>query len=171
MGAGVTSRSGVVLAVHRLVLRTGRGRLRWVWMLVYRGMARVLVAYVSRGERRAAVYLRGSAFENDFLPGLSDVDTTIVFADNGSRPGAAADRARRRWDRLARVVPPVSLLLDGPMVFEERDLRDLVGTTALTYGLELSGSFATPPRRLLRPARELRLAPEARAPRAVWTDR
>jgi hypothetical protein len=140
MGAGVTSRSRVVLAVHRFVLRTGRTRLRAVWTLAYRGMARVLVAYLTRGERGAAVYIRGSAFEGDFLPGLSDVDTAIVFAENPACPGAAGERARRRWDRLSRAVPPLTLLMDGPMVFEEGDLRELAGTSALTYGLEATGA-------------------------------
>jgi hypothetical protein len=137
MGAGLTSRARLVLAIHRLVLRTGRTRLRWVWTLAYRAMARVLVAYVSRGERRAAVYIRGSAFEKDFLPGVSDVDTTIVFADNPARPGASGDLARLRWERLSRAVPAVNLVLDGPMVFAEGDLRELAGTTALTHGLEV----------------------------------
>jgi hypothetical protein len=138
MGGGLTSRSRIVLTVHRLVLRTGRTPLGRLLALVYRGLARALTAYVTWGEREAAAYIRGSVGIGDFLPGLSDVDTAIVFADD-SGSGDPCERARRRWERISRVFPPIGLLLDGPMIYGEADLRDLAGTSALTYGLDGAG--------------------------------
>ncbi|MBV9311399.1 MAG: hypothetical protein JOZ73_11230 [Solirubrobacterales bacterium] len=132
----MTTRSRALIALHRFVLRTADGPLRRLWVAIYRASALLLSRYVAGRRREPAVYLRGSAFERDFVPGLSDVDTAIVLPDAEGCPGAAGERARRRWDRLARALPVLRLILDGPMVFEQRELEALVDTTAFTYGLD-----------------------------------
>ena len=137
MGAAPTSRARVVLAVHRAVLRTGRTPVGRVWSLAHRLIARAVLAYVVRREP-AAGYLRGSVGTRDFVAGLSDIDLAVVVAGTRGNGGA---RARRRRDRLARA-PTAQLLVDGPMIFEETDLRDLAGTSALTYGLDGTGGPA-----------------------------
>jgi hypothetical protein len=145
MGAGVTSRARLVLALHRGMVRSNRTPLRRIWALAYRLMAWAVCAYVARGEGGAATYLRGSVAVGDFVPGLSDVDTVVVFADG---PGAEAvcRRARLRWERLSRLAPSLGLVLDGPIAFTQTELRELAATSVLTYGLDeettASGSSA-----------------------------
>jgi hypothetical protein len=107
-----------------------------VWALVYRWVSRATALYLTRGEPEAAVYLRGGVGAGDFTPGLSDVDLTVVLAEDAVGRGLAGERVRRRWSRLARVLPPVTLLLDGPRIHEGADLAELVGTSVFTYGLE-----------------------------------
>jgi hypothetical protein len=70
------------------------------------------------------------------LPGLSDIDFAFVAASGGEAPGGAADRIRMRWQRLVRVLPAAALLIDSPRAYEEAELRDMSGTTALTFGLD-----------------------------------
>lgn len=91
-------------------------------------------AFITWRERGASAYVRGGAEGPDFVPGLSDVDLTIVLAEDGSRPGAAARRARRRRDRLRRALPCSRLVLDWPCVYEDGELRELAAGSALTLG-------------------------------------
>lgn len=128
--------SRLVLAAHRLVLRSGAGRLRPAWSAAYRAAARVAAAYLVRGEAGASAYARGGLATGDVQPGLSDVDVAVVLPADPAGHGVAAERVRRRWERLRGAVPAVQLLVDWPRVYEDADLRDLVGTSALTYGLE-----------------------------------
>jgi predicted nucleotidyltransferase len=130
------TRSPVALALQRLVLRTGRTRLRSLWVLIYRGVARAAAAYLTHGERDAAVYVRGGVAGGDFLPGLSDIDLIVVLEEDPVGPGHARERVRRRWLRLIRALPPLILLIDGPRIYESEDLADIVGTSAFTYGLD-----------------------------------
>ena len=104
-------------------------------MLGYRVVARAASAYLTWGERGAATYVRGGLSRDDLLPGLSDIDFAIVGASGSEAPGVAADRIRLRWQRLARAVPAAALLIDSPRVYEEAELRDMRGTSALTFGL------------------------------------
>jgi predicted nucleotidyltransferase len=135
MGAGPTSRSRIVLAVHRVALRTGP-RLGCAWALAYRAMARAATAYLTRGEPRASAYVRGGIARDELVPGLSDVDTAVVLADDPAGAADAGERARRRWDAVSRTLPFVELVVERPTVYGEADLRDLAGTSALTYGLD-----------------------------------
>ena len=91
---------------------------------------------MTRGERAAAVYLRGGGDEDDFLPGLSDLDLVLVPARDPREPGAAATRVRRRWEALRRGFPPAALVVDWPRVHEDAELAELSGASALTVGLE-----------------------------------
>jgi hypothetical protein len=112
------------------MLRTSRTPLRWVWALAYRAVGALGAAYMARGNRGAAAYLRASFAGDDFLPGLSDVDVTLVLPDGGREP------ARDRWTRLRDRFPATTLVLDYPRVYGKEELRGLVGTSAYTYGLD-----------------------------------
>ena len=99
----MSPRSRIVLALHRFLLRLQQTRLRSLLVSAYRVVARAGSAYLTWGERGAAVYLRGGLGTADFLPGLSDVDVAIVFADDPATPG---------WilvtrGRLRQALPPL----------------------------------------------------------------
>ena len=68
------------------------------------------------------------------MPGLSDIDLAVILPGDPAAPGAARDRATRRWERLRRV-PVTGLVLDLPRIYEDDELRDIAGGSALTYGL------------------------------------
>jgi hypothetical protein len=87
----------------------------------------------------SSVYLRLP--EPDFVPGLSDVDLLIVLAGSPGSQEAAAERLRRRAtrlrsSRLGRLLP----LVDDPRVFGDAELRELIGSSAMTYRLGEPGS-------------------------------
>jgi predicted nucleotidyltransferase len=126
--------SRFLLAVHRTLLRTARTPLAVLWALAYRAATRVYAAYLVRGERGAAAYLRGSVGTGDWLPGLADVDVAVVLAGDPAVPGAARERVAGRWQALRGAVPPADLLLDYPLVLEQDELRRLAGRSALTGG-------------------------------------
>ena len=135
----MTTRPRIVLAVHRLILRTGRTPARRLWVAAYHGVARAGAAYLTWGERDAATYVRAGVATGDFLPGLADVDMTVVLAQDPAGPGVSCARARRRWQRLDRALPVTRLLLDWPRIYDDADLRDLAGASAFTYGLHDPG--------------------------------
>ena len=138
----IPRRRRAALAAHRLVLLTAQTPLRRLWGAAYRGVARAGAAYLTWGERDAAAYVRAGVGTSDFLPGLSDVDVTVVLAEDPAGPGSAGARARRRWERLYRGLPVTRLLLDWPRIYDDADLRVLAGASALTYGLDDSGKPA-----------------------------
>ena len=119
----------LVRAGQRALLRVRNPALRSLVQLGYRGAARAATAYIVRGERDAAVYVRGSLGTAEFVPGLSDVDLAYVL---GSPAGASRARARRL--RLGKLRLPL-LLLDWPRVYDEAALRDLAGASTYTWGL------------------------------------
>lgn len=130
-------RPRILVALQRLVLRTGRTPVRRLWALLYEAVARAASAYLTRGETGAATYVRGGD-EDDFLPGLSDVDLAIVLQEDPRGPGVAGERVRRRWARLD-ALPLNDLVLDWPRIHEEPELRDLGRTSALTHGIDRRG--------------------------------
>ena len=164
----MASRSPLTLAVHRLVLRTRRPRLRRLVAFGYAGAARVAYRYLTGGRRDAGCYLRGGLGTEDFVPGLSDVDLAVVFAEGSTVPSSAAERARARWQRLRAAVPAVDLIVDWPRIYDEAELRDAAGASAFTYGLDAPGRGEE---RLLRRPRHHGLDPDAGAPGAVRVDR
>jgi hypothetical protein len=105
-----------------------------VFVVAFRGLARVWAAYLGWGPGRATTYVRGSLNGPDFMPGLSDVDLALVLPHEPGR--RRARRARSRWLRLRRRLPWTGLILDYPRIYDEEELRDLAGSTALTYGLD-----------------------------------
>jgi hypothetical protein len=140
----LTSRSWIVLVAQRLVLRTARTPLGRLWTLAYWGIARVVVTYLAWGDRGAAMYVRGGLGADDLLPGLSDVDVAVVLTPDPAGPGLARERARRRWQELHRALPLAGLLLDKkPRIYEDSDLGDFAGTSALTFGLNGPGEPAS----------------------------
>jgi hypothetical protein len=84
-------------------------------------------ALITWREPGASAYVRGGAEGPDFVPGLSDVDLTIVVAGD-----ASVRRARRRRDRVLHT-PFIGLVLDWPCVYEDGELRDLAASSALTF--------------------------------------
>lgn len=151
MGLGATSRSGVVLAVHRAALRTSATPLRRLWAALYAGAAWVFARWLVHGVGGSA-YVRGSAGAGEVLPGLSDIDVAVLVGDR-----RAAARVDARWRRLAKAVPFAQLLFDRPEIVERRRLGGLSGSTALTFGgCAYLGPEATSddPRMLERPGLE-----------------
>ena len=97
----------------------------------YRVAARGWGAYLARGEPGASAYVRGSLGADAALPGLSDIDVAVVLAEDPDGPGIARLRARERWMR-ARALPATDLLLDFPIILEQRQLHDVFSSSALT---------------------------------------
>jgi predicted nucleotidyltransferase len=119
--------------VHRALLRAARPPFDRVWALAYRLVARVWAAYLAGRERDAGAYARGSIGAGDVLPGLSDVDVALVLAEDPRGPGVARERVAARWMRLRRRFRVTDLLLDYPVALEEPELREVVGSSALTH--------------------------------------
>ena len=132
----VTSRSWIVVAVHKLLLRTARTPVGWLWALVHRLIARAGAAYLLWGNKGGEAYTRGSLDSVDFLAGLSDIDLVVVLAPDRGGPGVAEARARARWERLRRAFPAVDLVLDHPRIYERPGLDQVAGSSSYTYGLE-----------------------------------
>jgi hypothetical protein len=117
------------------VLLSSETRLRAVWALLYRIAARVFVVCLLWREFRASAYMTLEG--PDFLPGLSDVDLVVVLRDGRGAPDAAALRIRRRAGRMrGRKLLQQFPIIDDLRVYEQSQLRDLVGSSALTYGLD-----------------------------------
>jgi hypothetical protein len=129
-----STRSPSTRAVQRFALRTGQTPLRAVWAVLYRAWARVFIVSLTWRERGASGYYRPAGI--DFIPGLSDVDLIIVLGEGREAPGVAALRMRRRARRLrARRLHRRFPIIDDPLVYEADELRDVLGSCALTYGL------------------------------------
>jgi hypothetical protein len=91
--------------------------------------------YLTRGEENSTAYLRGGTNDEDFWPGVSDLDLVLVLA-NGQRPaGSAAARVRERWRRLEPRLSLAAGVFDWPRVYEQGELRDFAASSAFTYGL------------------------------------
>jgi hypothetical protein len=126
------------------MLRTSETPLRALWALLYRVSARVFVACLIWREWRASAYVQID--EVDFLPGLSDVDLVIIVRGRKGAPDTAALRVRRRaWRfqrlRLLKEFP----IIDDLRVYEDAELNDLVGSSALTYRLDGRAWANSPP--------------------------
>jgi hypothetical protein len=111
--------------LHRLLCTTTAGAPR-LWARAYEIAGRAYGAYLVRGERPAAVYLRGSQGAGDPVHGLSDIDIAVLA------PPGRRMRVRARWRRARRLLG--DLLFDWPLVLEPPDLRDCAATTR-TFGL------------------------------------
>jgi nucleotidyltransferase-like protein len=129
----LSTRSRAILLIHRVLLRTARPPLDRLWALAYRLVARAWVAYLARGEPNASAYVRGSIAAGDALPGLSDVDVALVLPEDQAGAGRARERATARWLRLRRAFRLTDLLLDYPLILEEPELREVVGSSAPTH--------------------------------------
>ena len=125
------------------MLRTAPTPLGRLWALVYRLIARAWLAYLAWGETGAAAYERAGLGRDDLLPGLSDVDVALVLREDPEGAGIAGERATDRWQRLRGRFPSADLLLDYPRIYEEPELTEAMGATALTYGLGGAGSGDT----------------------------
>ncbi len=118
------------------LVQAERTPLRGPARALYFVVARAAGVYLTWGERLPAVYVRAGLGTGELVPGRSDVDLAIVLAANGTKPGITSARVWRRWERMARVLPRTGRLLEEPRVYDELELRDVVGSSAMTYGLE-----------------------------------
>ena len=128
-------RDGYLMALFRILVRTGQGPLWRAWLAGYRAAAWCSAAYLTRHERDTTAYVRAGVASGDFLPGLSDIDLLLVCDPDPGQRGAAALRIHARREHLAAVSRPASLLLDSPIVIESDELPELVGANTLTFGL------------------------------------
>jgi hypothetical protein len=147
----LSTRSRAILLLHRALLRTARAPFDRLWAFAYRLVARAWIAYLARGERDVSAYVRGSIGVGDVVPGLSDVDVALVLSEDRAGAALARERARTRWMRLRRAFPPTDLLLDYPVILEERELAEVAGSSAMTHTdpVYLGGAFAHDKARLL----------------------
>ena len=114
-----------VRALQRLALLTARPPFLRIWARAYRLLAMLAARYLTRGEPGATAHLHGRSGGEDLLPGLSDIDLTIVLAEDTS---AAKQRILRRWERLGAG----TALVDRPWLFGQAELRELEGHSVLT---------------------------------------
>ena len=106
--------------LRKLVVRSGGGVLRPVYVSVYELVARAVGAYVRRVNRDAAVYATSSLATGELVPGVSDLDIAVV-APAGPTPGSARRALEARRDRLWRLVPPLGRYV-WVAVYEEEEL-------------------------------------------------
>lgn len=118
-------------ALRWRVLGSSRGRLRPMWTTLFEAAIQVVSTYLVRGEKGATVYVRGSFGRRDVEFGLSDVDLAVVVDEDSGRPGAARLRTRRRWERLAGVLPAVAREIDLA-VYESAELSSAAAASTLT---------------------------------------
>jgi len=132
----LASRSPFTFTLQRAVLRTSDTRLRRLWILLYRLSARLFAVWLLWREWRATAYV--VIDEEDFLPGLSDMDLVVVLRDGGRYSAdAAARRVRQRATHLrGRRLLKEFPIIDGPRIYAQDELGDLVGSSALTYRLD-----------------------------------
>ncbi len=90
--------------LRKLVVRSGGGVLRPVYVSVYELVARAVGAYLRRSNARAAVYATSSLATGELVPGVSDLDLAVVVPSEGP-PGSARRALESRRDRLWRLVP------------------------------------------------------------------
>ncbi len=156
-------------ALHRTILRTGRGPLRIVWRGGYGLLIRAGAAYLRRGGQGTAVYVQGSFAAGEPVLGISDVDLALVV---NSMSGRAV--ATERWARLCRRVPWLPKLIYAT-AYEEHELAEAAADTVLTSGLSAGeGGPATADRSLFygggagNPKMSLRLRPGLGGPLRDW---
>jgi hypothetical protein len=102
---------------------------------------RAVAAYLRRGTPAAAAYVARTFAADDAVYGLSDVDLIVVFPGDPERPKAEHIRLKKRWERLARSVPPLAALFPDTAFYEDAALREAIGSSVHTFGLE-SGAAA-----------------------------
>lgn len=132
---GATTRRRAARWGHRAVLATTRGPLGAVWIAGYELTARLVIRLLTRRECGVTALVR--AGRGDLVPGVSDIDLTIGTTDE-----ITAARIRGRWLRLAQRVPPLTRVVDPPVVLPRRILDAVTLATPFTIGLETGGYAA-----------------------------
>jgi hypothetical protein len=122
-----------VRAVHRVLLRTGRGPLRPVWRLAHGLLARSVSAYLRGGDPRTSAYVSGSLAGEDAVFGLSDIDLTVVLEDREDLESALRD-VSERWRDLGRRLPALrDHVFETPQVYGQAELDAAASHTTLTH--------------------------------------
>src|SRR5947209_5883460 len=123
-----TRRAEGVGLMRRVVLFTDRGVGWWLWQRMYVAIARAFAAFVCRGQRRPAVYVRGTGASDEVLHGLSDIDLVIVTGPDPNRVGHKT--ILERCTKARRVIPGD---LVWPLVYDETSLAALAARSVMTY--------------------------------------
>jgi hypothetical protein len=117
--------------MERLAVRTFAA-LGPLWRALYVATARVVAAYVRRGDPGATVLLRGSLVSDEAIYGMSDLDLAVVVAGDSS-----PEPLRERWRRVAAAAPPLERLVDLSF-YREDELATAAARSYLTCGLSNS---------------------------------
>lgn len=131
---------GLIRRLQVLAIRTNVPPISAAYAGLYALVSRLTVAWLRArfGDELAAVYLRGSTVIDVSVPGLSDIDLTLVLnADVG------AERQEVIVDAWRRVARRVSILEESPWVLTPGEFRRLArDNPAIRYRImEAQGSW------------------------------
>ncbi|MBI5623735.1 MAG: right-handed parallel beta-helix repeat-containing protein [Elusimicrobia bacterium] len=140
---GRLSSSGWKARLRSLVLRTNPvPGLAGLYRLSYHAASRLCGRWLGSDPGVIGVYAHRSFADNDWVPGLSDIDLVVAAGPAESSDPAWLDRFWRRYDRLRAVFPFMGeCLLMGP-----RELSAFIrwgglrGRALASSGIRLSGS-------------------------------
>lgn len=113
--------SSLAERLRRLLVRSGGGVLRPVYVRLYVLVARAVAAYLRRANPAAAVYATSSLATGELLPGVSDLDLAVVVPA-GDAAGTTRRALEARRDRLLRRVPFLQPVL-WAAVYEDAELE------------------------------------------------
>lgn len=137
--------------------------------VAYRLLAGLAARRLVRGLPGASAYAAGSLASGELVPGLSDLDLVVVLGGGRDEVMVGREAVATRRRALQRTLGPLGRGV-GVAVYAERDLADVAGGTALTFGL---GGETVVPAGLLRPGRPVddlyrRLHPGVYGPGRTW---
>jgi len=151
--------------LRRVVVATSRGPLTPVWRLFYRLGARLAGEWLARGGG-AGVYLHE---RDEIVPGLSDVDLSVIAVDEG-----AVRAARARRTRMLNALAPLGRPIECFHVETRAAVAAACRSSVLTHGLdEDSGRGSIPMQNRPVPAGQMRgwrrvAGIELRPPAPAW---
>jgi hypothetical protein len=119
---------------QRVVLRTSRGPLAPLWKLAHASLLAFIVRVVRFQQPGTAVFVKGGFAFDTPVYGLSDLDLVAVTPDDGETDPPPADVARRRWEKLCRLVPVLRKLAPHFWVYRSHDLKVIAESTCFTFG-------------------------------------
>jgi endoglucanase len=116
--------------LRELMLRTARTPLKLLWAALYTAIARLVAMIVAPRNGRTSVYLTGSLVSGEPVFGLSDIDLVAVAPDEHE-----SRRARRRFERLCRGLPPLRELIPDFCVYDSAGFARVLRGSYLVNGL------------------------------------
>ena len=112
------------------MVRTARSPLRILWAGLYRAVARLAALAVAPPGTETSVYLTGSLASGDPVYGLSDIDLVAITSDESE-----SERARKRFERLCSVLPPLRQLIPDFSTYHAEGLARILRGSYLINGL------------------------------------